>query len=143
MFPRNENRNEGTFGCSPKRKPERGYVCMFPRNGNRHIRQKPPFWKTTLLSTPEFLVFQDACCSNKENPSVYWHLALSCPLMASNNANWYPVLISFRSRSGADLSLDFFGLVVSYLVLQACISVYRVSDISGALLFCLVRIKCR
>ena len=51
MFPRNENRNEGTFGCSPgtnagarvhshvprERKPERGY-----------IRQKPPFYETAL-----------------------------------------------------------------------------------------------
>ena len=48
MFPRNENRNEGTFGCSPgtktgtrvrshvplERKPERGY-----------IRQNHPFTK--------------------------------------------------------------------------------------------------
>ena len=44
-----ENRNEGTFGCSPgtktgtrvhsddppERKPERGYIRMFPRNENR------------------------------------------------------------------------------------------------------------
>ena len=43
---------------------------------------------------------------NKENPSVSWNAALSCP---SNHANWYLVLISFRSRSGADHSLDFSG----------------------------------
>ena len=47
-----------------------------------------------------FEVFQDTLQSNKENPSVYWHATLSCPLMASNCANVYVVLISFRSRSG-------------------------------------------
>ena len=33
--------------------------------------------------------------SNKENPSVYWHATLSCPLMASNYATLYLVPISF------------------------------------------------
>ena len=56
MFPRNENRNEGTFGCSPgtktgtrvhshvppERKPERGYV-----------RQNHPFTKPPFLSPGE------------------------------------------------------------------------------------------
>ena len=60
MFPRNENRNEGTFGCStgtrtrtrvrshvpPEREPERGHVRMFPRNENRN---EGTFAKTTLL----------------------------------------------------------------------------------------------
>ena len=49
MFPRNENRNEGTFGCnhgSPERKPERGYVRMFSRNENRN---EGTFAKATLL----------------------------------------------------------------------------------------------
>ena len=44
MFSRNENRNEGAFGCSPgTRKPERGYVRMFPQNENRN---EGPFTKT-------------------------------------------------------------------------------------------------
>ena len=52
MFPRNENRNEGTFGCSPgtktgtrarshvplERKPERGYIRQ------NHPFTKPPFY---------------------------------------------------------------------------------------------------
>ena len=38
MFPRNENRNEGAFGCSPERKPERAYVCQ------NHPFAKPPFY---------------------------------------------------------------------------------------------------
>ena len=52
MFPRNENRNEGTFGCSPERrtgtrvhsdvpperKPERGYIRQ------NHPFRKPPFY---------------------------------------------------------------------------------------------------
>ena len=51
MFPRNENWNEGTFGCSPgtktgttvrsdvppERKPERGYIHQ------NHPFTKPPF----------------------------------------------------------------------------------------------------
>ena len=47
--------------------------------------------------------------SNKENAGVSWNAAWSCPVMPSNCANWYLVLISFRSRSGADHSLDFLG----------------------------------
>ena len=54
-------------------------------------------------------VFQDILHSNKENFSVFYNAAQSCPLMASNCANWYLVRISFRSRSGADHSLHFLG----------------------------------
>ena len=39
MFPRNENRNEGTFGCSPGTK-----------TGTRVRSPKPPFYQTALLS---------------------------------------------------------------------------------------------
>ena len=60
MFPRNENRNEGTFAgfggtktgtrvrsdVPPERKPERGHVRMFPRNENRN---EGTCFKTTLL----------------------------------------------------------------------------------------------
>ena len=82
MLPWNENRNEGTFGCSPgtktgtkvrldvppERKPEQGYVHMFPRNENRnegtfacspgtkpergYIRQNHPFTKPPFLANP-------------------------------------------------------------------------------------------
>ena len=86
-----------------------------------------------------FEVFQDIWQSNKKNPSVSW-AALPCPLMASKYANWYLVLISFRSLWSWPF-LELFGLVVSYLALQACISCYSVSDISGAFCLCLVHIK--
>ena len=39
MFPRNENRNEGTFACSPRTK-----------NGTRVHSPKPPFYETALSS---------------------------------------------------------------------------------------------
>ena len=42
MFPRNENRNEGTFACSP---------------GTRAHSPKPPFYETALLSPSE--MFKD------------------------------------------------------------------------------------
>ena len=66
MFPRNENRNEGTFACSPgtetgtrvrsdvppERKPERGYVRMFPLNENR---DEGTLAKTTLFRNRPFI----------------------------------------------------------------------------------------
>ena len=66
MFPRNENSNKGTFGCSPgtktgtrvhsdvppERKPERGHVRMFPWNENRN---EGTFAKTTLLRNRPFV----------------------------------------------------------------------------------------
>ena len=42
MFPRNENRNEGTFACSPGTK-----------TGKRVHSPKPPFYETALLSPGE------------------------------------------------------------------------------------------
>ena len=42
MFPRNENRNEGTFACSPGTK-----------TGTRAHSPKPPFCETALLSPSE------------------------------------------------------------------------------------------
>ena len=55
MFPRNENRNEGTFGRSPERKSERGYVRMFPRNENRNegTFANTTLYETALLSSSE------------------------------------------------------------------------------------------
>ena len=43
IFPRNENRNEGTFACSPGTKI-----------GTRVHSPKPPFYKTALLSPGEY-----------------------------------------------------------------------------------------
>ena len=39
MFPRNENRNEGTFAC-----------CPGTKTGTRVHSPKPPFYETALLS---------------------------------------------------------------------------------------------
>ena len=96
-----------------------------------------------------FEVFQDAWHSNKENPSVYWHAILSCPLMASDYANWYRILISFRSRSGC---WPFLGLFMNPRILRKCwwfpISLYRRASCFRAFqtkvahcCFCLVCIK--
>ena len=49
-----KNRNEATFGCSPRSKdPERGYIRMFPNTQNRN---EGTFTKTALLFglTPEY-----------------------------------------------------------------------------------------
>ena len=51
MFPRNENRNEGTFGCFPGTKTGtrvRSELRMFPRNENRN---EGTFAKAALLRT--------------------------------------------------------------------------------------------
>ena len=52
MFPRNENRNEGTFGCSPGTKTGtktgtrvRSHVLPERKPEGGHIRQNPPFTK--------------------------------------------------------------------------------------------------
>ena len=68
MLSRNENRNEGTSGCSPGTKPERGYVHMFPRieNRNEGTFAKTPFCETALLSPGEFLPLLICCCSGNQ-----------------------------------------------------------------------------
>ena len=42
-----------------------------------------------------FEVFRNIWPNNMENPGVYWHATLSCPLMASSYATLYLVPISF------------------------------------------------
>ena len=78
MFPRNENRNEGTFGCSPgtkyirmfprNEKPERGYVRMFPWNENRN---EGTFAKTTLLGNRPFISLWKKECETLA-PLLFW-----------------------------------------------------------------------
>ena len=53
MFPRNEKIGTSVRSdVPPERKPERGYVRLFPRNetGTRAHSPKPPFYETALLS---------------------------------------------------------------------------------------------
>ena len=73
--PRNESRNKGTFGCSPRttngtrvrshvppeRKPERGHM------GQNRPFTKPPFYKTALLSPQWNEAWR--CPENSHNPS--------------------------------------------------------------------------
>ena len=58
MFPQNENWNEGTFGCSPRRKPERGYVRQ------NHPFTKPPFRKRQFVHK----MFVHNFCANYPPP---------------------------------------------------------------------------
>ena len=53
MFPQNENRNKGTFGCSPKteNRNEGTFACSpGTKTGTRVDSPKPPFYETALLS---------------------------------------------------------------------------------------------
>ena len=52
MFPRNENRNEGAFGCSPGTKTgTRVRSHVPPEQKKTRVRSpKPPFYETALLS---------------------------------------------------------------------------------------------
>ena len=58
-FPRNENRNEGTFGCSPGTKTgtslnEGTFACSpGPKTGTRAHSPKPLFYENALLSPSE------------------------------------------------------------------------------------------
>ena len=52
MFPRNENWNEGTFGCSPgtKTRNEGTFACSLrTKTGTRAHSPKPPFYETALV----------------------------------------------------------------------------------------------
>ena len=49
MFPRNENRNEGTFACS-----------LWTKTGTRVRSPKPPFYEAALLSPSEFTLLSHA-----------------------------------------------------------------------------------
>ena len=71
-----------------------------PESSAKSLSQKffgVPFLSLIFLV---FEVFQDARRSNKENLSACWNATLSCPFMASNDANSYLIPISFWSRSG-------------------------------------------
>ena len=55
MFPQNENRNEGTFRCSPgfKNRNQGTFACSAgTKTGTRAHSPKPPFYKTVALLSP-------------------------------------------------------------------------------------------
>ena len=56
MLPRNENGNEGRFGCSPGTK-----------TGTRVLSPKPPFYETALLSLEE----DKRATTNEQNALVF------------------------------------------------------------------------
>ena len=63
MFPRNENRNEGTFGCSPgtQNRNEGTFGCSpGTKTGTRVHSPKPPFYETALLSPGEVVLMNVA-----------------------------------------------------------------------------------
>ena len=62
MFPRNENRNEGMFGCSPgtKNRNEGTFGCSpGTKTGMRVLSPKPPFYETALSSPRDFWMGRD------------------------------------------------------------------------------------
>ena len=63
MFPRNENRNEGTFGCCPATKTGKGTFACSPRKKTRTRvhSPKPPFYETALLSPSELWLSEIRC----------------------------------------------------------------------------------
>ena len=66
-----------------------------------------------------FDVFQDAWCPNKDKPSIFWNATLSCPFMASNDANSYVVPISFwmLTMPWIFYPISFFRRVSRFIVL--------------------------
>ena len=60
MFPRNEKRNEGTFACSPGTKTGTGVRLL-----------KPPFYETTLLSRSDFWRFSPILYFGHPKTCVY------------------------------------------------------------------------
>ena len=115
MFPRNENRNEGTFGCSPgtktgtrvrsdvppERKPERGYVRQ------NHPFTKPPFYLRVNRIRPVSKIsdfgtmFRNASCS--QAPEC--ELASSSPL-CEEKRQFCRQLLAFASQAFASLAIQ-------------------------------------
>ena len=54
---RERNRKKGTFGCSPERKLEQGYVDV-NETGTRVHSLKPPFYETALLSPLDLILWE-------------------------------------------------------------------------------------
>ena len=64
MFPRNENRNEGTFACSPRNETGTGVRSHVPpgtKIGTRVHSAKPPFYETAILSPSDYSVVKFFC----------------------------------------------------------------------------------
>ena len=63
MFPRNENRNEGTFGCSPGTKTGtrvRSHVLLGRKPERGYIRQKTTLLRNRSLSPSDFLAARNS-----------------------------------------------------------------------------------
>ena len=76
MFPRSENRNEGTFGCSPgNENRNEGTFAHFLRTmktGTRVRSPKPPFYKTALLSPNAYVGGGQTCNIDLSNYFYYF-----------------------------------------------------------------------
>ena len=73
MFPWNENRNEGTFGCSPgtKNRNEGTFACSpGTKTGTRAHSPKPPFYETALLSSGDSKILKTLWRSKSLSGSV-------------------------------------------------------------------------
>ena len=96
-----------------------------------------------LLRVTKYLIYEvflDARRSNKENPSVYWKVTLSCPFMASNYVNPYLVLVSFWSHSGIwMLTMPWIFHPISFCSRASRFVVFQTKV--AHLCFCLVHIK--
>ena len=78
MFPRNENRNDGTFRCSPgtKHRNEGTFACSpATKTGTRVHSPKPPFYETALLSPSEIPIKN--CNSSHVSGPPFQHLTQS------------------------------------------------------------------
>ena len=74
MFPRNEKRNEGTFGCSPGTKTGTRVRSHVPPERNRnegYARQNHPFTKPLFYLGTE-KVPQRNCVTKASKPLFYW-----------------------------------------------------------------------
>ena len=69
MFPRNENKNEGKFGCSPGTKNRNGgtFGCSPGTKTGTGVRSpNPPFYETALLSPGAFFFWNETEHNRKE-----------------------------------------------------------------------------
>ena len=77
MFPRNENRNKGTFACSPGTKIGTRVVCMFPRN-------EGTFAKTALLGNHPFVNPRSVMEINWKSAGIQGRICICVEIFSTN-----------------------------------------------------------
>ena len=99
MFPRNENRNEGTFACSA---------------GTRVHSPKPPFYETALLSPSDLRDMRDVRTCNVTE------IGLSCCVCRTDISEVLPCKAAHHGRMTLRLSVQLLVATIDFSPFTCC-----------------------